>query len=276
MALLQIGEVFGHGANESNPAAVQDRIAKSCPFRNGSCNKSSLTDPIGICSFTDGNVATVVCPNRFLESNRMFIDAGRLAFGGSNQITVHPELRILRIQEPSGRIKKIGKVDFLLALHDAFGKVIDFSALEVQAVYFSGKSIRPALDEFLRSGVLDKNGLRRPDFRSSAQKRLMPQLSIKVPVFRRWGKRFFVAVDESFFSNMPLFRQVDEVENSELAWLVYPFSSNRGGFLMGNPKVIFSTWDDVDEALREGKAPSKTEILQELNQSSQSCLRIDI
>ena len=52
-----------------------------------------------------------------------------------------------------GKRKKIGKVDFLLAQVEG-GKAIDFAALEVQAVYISGKTIRPAFDQYLRTGVL--------------------------------------------------------------------------------------------------------------------------
>jgi hypothetical protein len=37
----------------------------------------------------------------------------------------------------------------------------------------------------------------RPDYRSSGPKRLMPQLQIKVPSLRRWGKKMAVVVDEA-------------------------------------------------------------------------------
>ena len=44
------------------------------------------------------------------------------------------------------------------------------------------------------------NAVRRPDWRSSSAKRLMPQLQIKAPTLRRWGTKLAVAVDMPFLS----------------------------------------------------------------------------
>ena len=72
--------------------------------------------------------------------------------------------------------------------------------------------------------------MRRPDFRSSAQKRLMPQLALKVPIFRRWNKRFFVAVDRTFYGELPTLKE-RSLGNSEITWLVYDFQRQaQGGF----------------------------------------------
>lgn len=264
MALMQIAEIFGFSTDNINKVAKETRQAKHCPFRKTKCNKSSLKDPIGICSLTDGVNATAVCPVRFLEGARLFSDAGKHAFGPGVEVAVVPEVRILRVKDKNGKNKKIGKVDYLLAQLNTEGKPVDFCALEVQAVYFSGKGIREALHRFLAKGVLNAESKRRPDYRSSAQKRLMPQLSVKVPVFRRWGKRFFVAVDAQFFGALPKFKRVSTIENSEITWLVYPFEKKQKAFSLGEPEIVFTLWDDVLEALREGEAPNPTEILSEL------------
>src|SRR5262249_29127554 len=66
-------------------------------------------------------------------------------------------------------------------------------ALEIQAVYFSGKSMGR---EF--AAIAQHEGLaipfpaahRRPDYRSSGPKRLMPQLQIKVPHCDGGGRRW--------------------------------------------------------------------------------------
>ena len=196
----------------------------------------------------------------------MFIDVGRLAFGPGRNIIVAPEFRLLRI--PGKKDKKIGKVDFIIARLDPSGKPIEFAALEVQSVYISGHSIRPAFDHFLATGDLDEDSKRRPDFRSSAQKRLMPQLSLKVPIFRRWGKKFFVAVDASFFDALPPLKTVS-ADNAEITWLVYPFAhGNHGGFSMGNPVIYHTLWDDVLTSLREGEAPERSELLEEISARS--------
>ncbi len=141
----------------------------------------------------------------------------------------------------------------------------DFAALEIQSVYISGLSIRPAFNQYLAEGVLTEDALRRPDFRSSAQKRLMPQLALKVPIFRRWGKRFFVAVDSTLFDTLPRMR-TQTAGNSEVTWLVYRFGrQSDGGYRMEDPIVRHALWDDVLEALREGRPPERDELLHELS-----------
>ena len=68
----------------------------------------------------------------------------------------------------------------------------------MQAVYFSGEGMQADFDLLLGSNDAvppEPTGLRRPDWRSSSAKRLMPQLQVKVPTLRRWGKKLAVAVD---------------------------------------------------------------------------------
>lgn len=242
-----------------------DRDGKRCRFRNGLCTKSSKTDPIGICLVSDGHEAASLCPVRFLEDGRIFRDAARIAFGGAANFAIFPEIRILQVPDPkkSGGMKKIGKVDFVLGKVEA-GVVTDFCAVEVQAAYFSGTETRSALKHFMERrhfGTWDI--FRRPDFRSSAQKRLIPQLQLKVPVFRRWGKKFFVVVDAQFFRSLPDFRTTTPA-NSELTWLVYPFERHDEAYQMKDVQPTYTEWADVETSLREGRAPDPKEIIAEL------------
>jgi hypothetical protein len=263
MALLQIAEVFGHGVEDVSESARAIRLAKNCPFRNMPCTKSSKRDPIGVCTLSDGINSTALCPVRLIEGNRVFVDAARLAFGPRVRFAPVPEVSILRVRNS----RKIGKIDYLLARLDGNGVVSDFAALEVQAVYFSGGNIRTPMKAYLRTGALGSDSRRRPDYRSSAQKRLMPQLSLKVPVFRRWGKKFFVAVDSLFFEALPEFKRVDTPANSEITWLAYPFTKIDTSYHIGDPIVAYSLWDDVATALREGTAPEPAEIVAQLQRS---------
>ena len=264
MARLHISEVFGHDVNDHSAEGKRDRQRMWCPFRDSKCTKGGKERPLGICSFGGEKAATSVCPVRFLEGARIIVDAGRIAFGEEKKIVAIPEMRLLRVPDTG---KRIGKIDFLIAVLDQSGKPSDFAALEVQAVYISGKSVRPYFNEFLRTEVLPDAAKARPDYRSSAQKRLMPQLSLKVPVFRRWGKRFFVVVDKPFFNALPRIRRVEGRENSEITWLVYELNRNASGvgYSLSDPDVIFTLWDDVLTALREGEAPQQSEVLAEIS-----------
>jgi hypothetical protein len=202
---------------------------------------------------------------RFLETDRIFNDAARLAFGEHAYFGVFPEVRILKIKAKveDEKDKKIGKVDFILGKIEN-DKIVDFAAVEIQAVYFSGSEIRTPMNYFLQNDLLDAiNSNRRPDFRSSAQKRLVPQLQLKVPIFRRWGKKFFVVVDTQFFGALPIFSQTT-FSNSEITWLSYPISKVGEKYSMGEANVIYSEWDEVQNSLREGKPPEPSEIVEEL------------
>uniref|UniRef100_E6QIB4 Restriction endonuclease type II NotI domain-containing protein n=1 Tax=mine drainage metagenome TaxID=410659 RepID=E6QIB4_9ZZZZ len=166
--------------------------------------------------------------------------------------------------ERAGKLQKIGKVDYLL-VHTHKEKAVDFAALEVQAVYISGKTIRPAFDRYVETGLLGDDGKRRTDFRSSAQKRLMPQLALKVPIFRRWGKKFFVAVDGTFFSELPTIKK-QKPGSGEVTWLAYDIERQKEGqYKMMPPSVVHTLWDDVEHALREGIAPEKSELMEQLS-----------
>lgn len=261
---MRVAEVFGYDVDDQSAQAWADRNVKLCPFRQSACTKSSVIDPLGICSLSDGTHAASLCPVRFLEGRRIFADAGRLAFGTGTRIAVFPEVRILTVKgQQDERDRKIGKVDFLIG-KVTDGTVVDFAAVEVQAAYFSGGNLRSVLRSYLAQHHLhDINADRRPDFRSSAQKRLVPQLALKVPVFRRWGKKFFVVVDAKFFGALPKFAEVSP-SNSEVTWLVYPFSKTNHGYELGDPRIAFSHWDDVQTALREGQPPEPDEIIAEL------------
>jgi len=267
MNLLRIAEVFGHSTDNHSTEAKRDRQNRICPFRGSQCTKGNRADPLGICSLTNGDRLATLCPVRFVQDAQVFRDAARLAFGAAAAFAVVPEVRILQVRkvvQGRERMSKVGKVDYLIAKLDRNRNPIDFAALEVQSVYFSGGQIRSAFDGFMRTGRVGEDASRRPDWRSSAQKRLMPQLSLKIPVFRRWGRKFFVAVDSLFFGELPTFRAANDFSNSEITWLVYPFASVGSAFTIGSANVVYSTWDDVQTALREGEAPTTDQILDEL------------
>lgn len=262
---MLIAEVFGRDVLDVSTEAKENRRQKLCPFKGGKCNKSSNEDPLGICTLEYKGQATAICPVRFLEADKIFKAAAEIAFGKGSTFAIFPEIKLLHVEDQkTGRTKKIGKVDFLLGKVSGT-EIVDFAALEIQATYFSGKSIRPALKYYLAHDSIDKSiSDRRPDFRSSAQKRLMPQLQLKVPVFRRWGKKFFVVVDTAFFAALPKFKTTT-LSNSEIIWMCFPIERIGNAFSLNKPTVVASHWDDVSTALREGQAPESDEIVSELS-----------
>jgi hypothetical protein len=99
-----------------------------------------------------------------------------------------------------------------------------------------------------------------------SRKRLIYQLNLKVPVFRRWGKKFFVAVDKQFFGALPKMKRVADIENSEVTWVLYDFKrrDEAARFSMSSAEFYFTEWADVEVALREGVPPKQQEILDDV------------
>ena len=127
--------------------------------------------------------------------------------------------------------KPAGKIDLVVAKTSNGGVL--WHGLEIQAVYFSGKGMQ---SEF--NSILDDThdtppfptAIRRPDWRSSSAKRLMPQLQIKAPTLRRWGSKVAVAVDRPFFEAVggPGPNPSHDLNDRDIIWLV-PELVNDGG-----------------------------------------------
>lgn len=262
---MRIAEVFGTSVYDNSAWAMDARSRRWCRFRSSPCTKVSKKNPIGVCTLSLKDDATIVCPVRFLENSRVFRDAALLAFGENVETVVLPEYKLLSIPgEENGREKKIGKVDFMLGKMTG-AKISDFAALEIQSVYTSGGGVADAFEDFISSGKIGLEGSLGVDFRSSAQKRLVPQLRLKVPIFRRWGKKFFVAIDDTFFGALPEFGCTSE-GNSELTWLSYPLrQKDANPLFLDNPTPYFTEWSKVEQALDEGKPPDgPQEVIAEL------------
>ena len=109
--------------------------------------------------------------------------------------------------------------------------------LEIQAVYFSGPGMSTqfnilAADDHEIPPYPDH--LRRPDWRSSSAKRLMPQLQVKAPTVRRWNSKIAVAVDKPFFDSIggPSEQPSQDINDGDIIWMVPEMSwnSNEGNF----------------------------------------------
>jgi len=114
----------------------------------------------------------------------------------------------------------------VLVAYDGSGKVYDFGALEVQAVYISGNVREPFasyMKDPLGRAAMDwskEPNYPRPDFLSSSRKRLAPQLLFKGGILHNWKKKTAVALDKSFFDTLPKLKRVSK-SRADIAWLIY-------------------------------------------------------
>ena len=135
---------------------------------------------------------------------------------------------------------------------------MEWCALEIQAVYFSGNAMKGefvAFNEAAVDWVIFPAGRRRPDYRSSGPKRLMPQLQIKVPTLRRWGKKMAVVVDRAFFDSIGEMDDVVDISNADIAWFIVRFEEVEGQkrTRIVRDEVRFTTLERSVEGLTGGK-----------------------
>ncbi len=129
----------------------------------------------------------------------------------------------------------------------------------MQAVYFSGGKMGADL-KVIRAQSDNDNALpmpgaaRRPDFRSSGPKRLMPQLQIKVPTLRRWGKKMVVVIDKPFLDAMAPMEHQTHISNCDIVWVVVRFDEDAGSdkARLTIDCTINTTLEDAVKALTSG------------------------
>jgi hypothetical protein len=286
-----IGEWYGVGFG-SLPPAERLRRAKieyetngilglACPFQaNAKCNKKG-----GVCSLlqyqqiNEGAVSGIgpvitTCPQRFLEANTIFRWVGETLLQTSDPIVLS-EIGFLDRLRTENELDEdeedsrdfIGRIDNVL-VHPSRDP-IDWCALELQAVYFSGKSMTNEFNMLSQceSEVLPfpaKN--RRPDWRSSGPKRLLPQLQTKVPTIRTWGKKMAVVIDESFFGSLVGLDRDSErhPSNAEIVWFVVGYDPKPFGWTLIPRKVVFTKLDASVKSLTGGTPLSRERFEEQL------------
>jgi hypothetical protein len=240
-----------------------------CPFKKDKlCNKAG-----GVCSVRQymresvdgpislGNLVTT-CPSRFFDADEIFRWVGEVMLGTPNPQVLGeiPFLQKLKNEsssddeeEDSEESDFIGRIDNIL-VNPNKPHQLSWCALEMQAVYFSGFAMSSEFNdisehpEMLRFPVRK----RRPDFRSSGPKRLLPQLQTKVPELSRWGKKMAICVDESFFGELVGIQEMKHLSNADLAWFVVRYEQEGNRFRLRPSKCIFSKLDSTIKALTGG------------------------
>ena len=218
-----LAEVFGFPAGDMSAAANRHRTKRLCPFNNKvpNCTKDKAQDPIGVCSVFHESQVVITCPIRFRQGWMIADDAADFFFPSNAKWTALSEVRLKDADGGSA-----GNVDLVLCAYDKSGKVYDFGALEVQAVYISG-NIRNPFEHYMEAPAKNsrmdwttEEDYPRPDFLSSSRKRLAPQLIFKGGIINAWGKKTAVALNKALFGTLPKLPEVPKAE-ADIAWLIY-------------------------------------------------------
>jgi len=218
-----LAEVFGFPVDNTGAEASRYRRNRLCPFNNKvpNCTKDKTDNPLGVCSILDEDEVVATCPTRFRQDWIIAEDAAQFFFPPNTHWTTLTEIRL---SDRHG--KSAGNIDIVVVAYDVSGHVTDFGALEVQAVYISG-NVRNAFEYYMEAPAshahmdwTTRPNYPRPDYLSSARKRLAPQLIFKGGILNAWKKKIAVAVNRSFYETLPAFDEVER-DRANIAWLVY-------------------------------------------------------
>lgn len=240
-----LAEVFGFPTNNFSEQAGRYRHSRLCPHNNKvpNCTKDKANDPLGVCSIYYKQAPVITCPIRFRQDWIIAENAAAFFFGENVNWT---SLTEVRLKDASGQ--SAGNIDMVLVSYDDRGKVLDFGAVEVQAVYISGNVRKP-----FEMYVSDPNGWESvdwskiadyyptPDYLSSSRKRLVPQLLYKGKILRDWGKRQVIVAQKSFFDTLPVLPQVEQ-NQAEIAWSLYDLEQQSDRFNLVLSDTIYTEY----------------------------------
>lgn len=299
-----IGEWYGRPFTSLSPedrkrfADIQllprnQRPPQPCPFLSNSGRTVNCWKVGGVCSLrkyvrfgADGEVSVATeegtirttCPSRFEEDGTIYRWIGEAILNDPDTLPTGQINFLKRVPligtngEQSSDREQVGRIDNVLIVPDS--RPLQWVAVEIQAVYFSGDSMNREFEGIRLhegEGLPFPAGRRRPDYRSSGPKRLMPQLQIKVPTLRRWGKRMAVVVDEDFFKAMGRMNTVDDLSNCDVAWFVVKYDDHLK-LVAGD--IYLTTLEESVQSLVAGEPVSLPEfenrIRAKLEQSSPS------
>jgi hypothetical protein len=269
-----LAEVFGHLTTDDTEKANRYRSHRLCPFNNKvpNCTKDKAKDPLGVCSIDHENHPVITCPIRFRENWLITDDAASFFFPKDANWS---SLTEVRLNDSQG--KSAGNIDVVLVAYDDKGKIYDFGALEVQAVYISG-NVRDPFEYFMKNPKVRASmdwtkapNYPRPDYLSSSRKRLAPQLFFKGGILHSWQKKIAVALNKSFFATLPKLKKVSKTK-ADIAWLIYDLELIKekghevGRYLLKKVDEVFTEFEpallSITTAL-PGKVEDFIKLLQE-------------
>ena len=162
----------------------------------------------------------ITCPSRF-EQNLLLVRwlSDIVGFSPGDAMIA----REIPFMQSATTGKAAGKIDLVVARTQ--NQRLEWYGLEIQAVYFSGPGMSSQFDALANDNDTIPpypDLTRRPDWRSSSAKRLMPQLQVKAPTVRRWNSKMAVAVDRPFFEAIggPSSSPSRDINDGDIIWLV--------------------------------------------------------
>jgi len=227
--MRKVKEMFGVYCN--GQADLTNALSQQmCPYSHKKCYKTRKDDSqnaIGTCTVEYQQKDIIICPNRLLENNQIFIDCLHLLtlHEPGNELYVIPEVSI-----PGGSVDY-----FLVSAKD--GKVKDFTGIELQTMDTTG-TVWPERQRLLKklgfevdeSDVQNKRtyGM---NWKMTA-KTILIQMHHKSETFEYLNKHLVLIIQEPFFDYIKKKFSFDGITGARIGDPVhihsYDIKENRG------------------------------------------------
>lgn len=149
--------------------------------------------------------------------------------------------------------KSAGNIDVVLVAYDDRGKVFDFGALEIQAVYISG-NVRDPFQLLhakpYRTAKMDWSS--QPNYPRPGSLFVFTQATCSPTDVQRWHtrkawqKRTAVAINKGFFATLPPLPSVAKAD-ADIAWLIYDLqlveSEGRQRYKLAKIDEVFTRFE---------------------------------
>lgn len=266
---------------QSDSTPDGQRVEPACPFARqpvATCTKKGGVCSIRLYEKDDHGVARpaqgaagsliTTCPTRYQQRDTIYREIGKHLLNDDDP-TVLGEVPFLKKLGTESTDEGVGKIDNVLV--SDMSADLTWCAVEVQAVYFSGKKMQLLFEHirtFERDGLPFPDRRRGPDWRSSGAKRLLPQLQTKVPTLRRWGKKMAVVVDTLWYANnVGAAPTTDDLSNCDIVWFVFGFNETTSGYELKLDAVHMQELEATGPALVGGTPVTRTEFENKLRES---------
>lgn len=273
-----LAEVFGFPVDNFSSEANRHRSNYLCPYQNRvpNCTKDKAKNPLGVCSIFEGQNTVITCPIRFRERWQIAEDAARFFFPANSRWT---SLTEVRLADQTGH--SAGNLDLVLVSYDSSGQVLDFGAVEIQAVYISG-NVRNLFEFYMENPqrhyamLGERTYPPRPDYLSSSRKRLAPQLLYKGGILKEWKKKTAIVIDNRFFASLPTLPQTEQT-TADMAWLVYDLKldAQQNQYRLTLTQSIYTAFDPTLKTLTTCQAGPVEDFIQYLQHKLEEKLEGD-
>jgi len=267
-------EIYGHHWQAKNAAAQRDRQQYRCPFMKERCDKKSrlVRTPFGVCSAEVGGEAIALCPNRFLEGERVFNEIAEHHF--------HTTTNLLRFNEVG--LKRVGRFDYVLVRHKPVSDQIeDFVMVEFQGgqTTSTGKLVQ-GFKDFLKGVPVGERNYGFEINKADIWKRTFTQILNKGNVLEHWGHRIYWVVQERIFQDLVSRYNLQGLGYSpkhSTVFALYDLVPDGKAYRLTHKRFVSASVDDLFRAFRTNpNIPSKQDFMDRLSAKISAQLKLGL